>query len=148
MSEMTRRTFLFVGAATCACALCPLSDALGADASAPVNVGAATEITEGISDRFAKSDKFFLVRDGNRIYAPSAVCSHKRAPLTTSAGGFKCAKHGSSFAKSGEVTKGPAKTALPRLAIRIDDQGHVIVDPTKHFEESQWNDPGSFVKVK
>jgi nitrite reductase/ring-hydroxylating ferredoxin subunit len=146
MGEMNRREFV-VGAtaALSACALCPSAQAAGA-AAKPVDAGLAAEVAAGASDKFA-GQGFILVREGKRIYATSSVCTHKRVTLGVQGGQIKCEKHGSIFATTGKVTKGPAMRSLARLGVTKDARGHLIVDPSKQFDEKQWGDAASFVTV-
>jgi Rieske Fe-S protein len=61
---------------------------------------------------------------------------------------FYCPAHKSEFSYEGTVTAGPAKSSLPRYKISVDDKGHVIVDCSKEFSESKWDDTDSFVTIK
>ncbi len=61
--------------------------------------------------------------------------------------GFKCPRHGSGFTLEGKVTKSPARKPLPRFGIRVNDQGRVVVDPSKRFGEGDWDEPDCFVSV-
>ena len=76
-----------------------------------------------------REDGFFLVRRDGELFALSAVCPHKGCKVRPqSDGSFECPCHHSEFAPDGRVLKGPAKTDLPRLAVKLDDQRHVLVD--------------------
>ena len=153
MTEPTRRQFIAVtaAAAACACAGCPLMAAAAAPArkAAAVDVGPLDDFSvDGVTDRWAGTG-FFVVRRGGRLYAVSSRCTHKNVALAVAngAGPFKCPRHGSTFDAAGRVTKAPARKPLPRLGIRLDDAGHVIVDPAARFGESKWGDPSSFVQL-
>jgi Rieske Fe-S protein len=61
---------------------------------------------------------------------------------------FRCPGHGAAFTSDGAVTRGPAKSSLAHLAIELQTDGHLIVDPCRKFPKDQWNAPGSFVEVK
>lgn len=166
MEPLTRRQVVTAGVAACACALCPLvscapntapaDDGTGdgvapgaAGTSGPVDVGAVGSFNrDGAYDRWAGVVGFFVVRAGSRLYAPSSTCTHKKVKLVASgAEGFKCPRHGSIFTPRGDVTKGPARRALPRFAVRVDEQGHVWVDPSRRFGQGQWDDPDSYVAL-
>jgi cytochrome b6-f complex iron-sulfur subunit len=104
---------------------------------------------DGISDKFAKKpDRVMIVRHEGKLYAPSAICSHKRCTIKVKEGALACPCHGSKFTEMGVPTKGPAKSALLRYAVSKDDKGHVIVDKTKQFEEKDWESDGAFLKVE
>ena len=78
-----------------------------------------------------------LFRDGQGVWAVSTVCTHLGCIVKSSAEGFECPCHGSRFDARGAVTKGPAPTALPWLAVRLDgdacivDQGTTVPAGTK-----------------
>ena len=158
MPDLNRRDFLATAAAlTCACALdCPF--ALAADAkedTGPVDIGALADFPkDGPYDKFAKKPTSLLViRNGGKLYAPTAICTHKKANLMVDAGEIVCPKHDSPFdnqgvpkAKTKDGDDTPAKKPLVRFAISKNAAGHLIVDKSKTFEKEQWEDPASFVK--
>src|SRR5689334_21433865 len=90
-NEMNRREFVSITAAiaAAACATCccggGVGEALAADAAAPAPAGGskvdagpvATYDKDNIWDTFAKSNRVLIVRAGDKIYAPTATCSHK-----------------------------------------------------------------------
>jgi len=164
MPELNRRNFLAtataaVAAATCACALdCPF--ALAADAAAedtgPVDIGTLADYPkDGPYDKFAKKPTSLLViREGGKLFAPTAICTHKKANLTVDGGEIVCPKHDSPFdnqgvpkAKTKDGDDTPAKKPLVRYAISKDAAGKLIVDKSKSFDKDKWDDPASFVKV-
>jgi nitrite reductase/ring-hydroxylating ferredoxin subunit len=125
--------------------------ALGAEKAGPVAVGSLKDFAkDGVFDKFAKSHGFFMIRREGRLYAATSYCTHKRAAQLVSKATTKelaCPKHGSTFALSGAVIRGPARQSLPRYAITATDQGRLTVDTSKQFEESKWNDPASYVAI-
>jgi len=144
MGEIDRRQFV-AGLAACACAACPGLSAL-AETTDPVDVGPLEEFkTAGVHD--PRTGSFFLVNRGGRLYAVSSICTHKQVKLVAREGAFKCPRHGSTFAADGNVTKSPARKALPRYAIRVEQNGHVVVDPSRAFTKAAWDDPAAFVAV-
>lgn len=150
MTDMNRRDFIVTSAiALGACASCPLHVVAAAKRKKePVDVGGLSGFPkDGVYDRWAEAHTFFLIRESGRLYAVSAMCTHKRFELVSTDGALKCPKHGSIFNTSGKPTKAPARKPLPRFGIRLDAQGHVIVDPSREFSEKQWKDPGSYIAV-
>ena len=116
----------------------------------PVDAGPLEDLTaEGVTDRFAAGDGFFLVNRDGRLYAVSSHCTHKNVALVVAKGdaGFKCPRHGSTFDAAGHVIKSPARKPLPRFAIRLNDAGHLIVNPGSQFAEHDWDDPAAFVRT-
>ena len=158
MEGQSRREFVVstLGAcALCSLASCTPKGAVGAESPepvlGPVDVGPLSSLTSKnrIRSDWASLGGFFLVREGNRVVAVSSTCTHRRVRLVASGDGraFKCPRHGSVFQDDGRVTVGPATKPLPRFAIRVDERGHVLVDPSRRFGHSEWNDPGSYIEV-
>jgi cytochrome b6-f complex iron-sulfur subunit len=50
---------------------------------------------------------------------------------------------------SGINFEGPAPRPLERWGINIGDDGQIVVDKSRKFQQElgQWNDPDSFLKV-
>ena len=151
MSPLHRRQFVTAGLTACACAACPALRAFAetaAERGAPVDVGPLDDFrAKGIHDPQGKGRRFFLVNRGGRLYAVSSTCTHKKVALVARGGAFKCPRHGSTFTDEGKVTKAPARKALPRFAIRLTDDGRVVVDPSVFFPPNAWDEPGSHVDV-
>jgi Rieske Fe-S protein len=144
---LNRREFVAAGAAVaCLCVIGP-APAQAAPAGATVDVGTAQDYpSDRIVDRFARQHKFFVVRAGDQIYAMTTKCTHKGCDLGLRNNAIKCRCHGSEFSSQGTPTAGPAKLPLIRYAISLDGQ-RLIVDKSKQFDESQWNDPASFARI-
>lgn len=152
MSTVDRRQFV-AGVAACACAACPalraFAEATAAGRPAPVDVGPLDEFrAKGIHDPQGAGRRFFLVNRGGRLYAVSATCTHRKVGLVARGGAFRCPRHGSSFTDEGKVTKAPARRSLPRFAIRLTDDGRVVVDPSAAFPPKAWNEPGSYIALR
>jgi nitrite reductase/ring-hydroxylating ferredoxin subunit len=157
--DLNRRDFLAAAAAvTCACAVgCPFAaDAFAAADAAPVDVGTLADFAkDGPYDKFAKKPTSLLViRGEGKLYAPTALCTHKNANLKVEDGEIVCPKHDSPFDNQGlpkpktkEGDDTPAKKPLVRYAISKNGDGHILVDKSRTFEKGQWDDPSSFVKV-
>jgi Rieske Fe-S protein len=82
------------------------------------------------------------------VYAMSSRCTHKGTTVGMKDGKIRCPAHGSVFSEQGTPTGGPAKSALTRFGISLNDKGHLIVDRSKQFSEQQWDDPAAFVNAK
>jgi Rieske Fe-S protein len=164
MSEMNRREFVTALTIGGACACCSdafaLAEPTPAEGNAPprpsgggqVDAGPLTQYAkDGVWDKLAKSDKVLIARSGAKIYAMTAICTHKsctvRAPSPAPANSpLACPCHHSRFSIEGKPTGGPARAALFHLGVSIDDQKHLIVDKTKQFGENEWDKDGAFVK--
>ena len=85
------------------------------------------------------------------IYALKSVCTHLGCTPNwlEAEQKFKCPCHGSGFYKDGVNFEGPAPRPLERYAISLADDGQLLVDKSRTFQQElgQWNDPASFVNV-
>lgn len=147
MSGLNRRQFV----AACACTTCPALRALAEAAkerAAPVDVGPLGEFkTKGIHGPLGTGRRFYLVNRGGRLYAVSATCTHKDVKLVVKDGMLRCPRHGSAFGADGRVTKAPARKPLPRYGIRLNDDGHVLVDASAVYGRDAWAEPGSSIEL-
>lgn len=104
-----------------------------------------------VSERFKDQHGVWIVRDDEKIYAVSTVCTHLGCTpnWSPSEGKFKCPCHGSGFYSTGINFEGPAPRPLERFKIFISDEGDIVVDKTKKFqqEKGEWSDPDSFILV-
>jgi cytochrome b6-f complex iron-sulfur subunit len=93
-----------------------------------------------------KDEKF-----GDIIYALSTTCTHLGCTPNwlEREQKFKCPCHGSGFYISGINFEGPAPRPLERWAVSIGDDGQIVVDMSKKFqqERGEWSNPESFIKV-
>lgn len=145
---MNRRSFVTATAAGVGLVVLG-SEAIGQAGSTTVDIGQPADFAAGaLSDKFAKSDKILIAHNGDRIYAMTAVCTHRKGTIGLKNGKFTCPSHNSVFSIEGKPTAGPAKDSLVRYAIAINDKGNLIVDKSKTFDEARWNDAASFFGVK
>jgi len=113
--------------------------------------GFPTEIQVGQVDERFKSKGVWLVRDPNGIYALSTVCTHLGCTPNwlEAEQKFKCPCHGSGYYKSGVNFEGPTPRPLERFAIALADDGQILVDKSKKFqqEKGEWVNPQAFLKL-
>ncbi len=85
------------------------------------------------------------------VYALSTVCTHLGCtPNWLEADiKFKCPCHGSGFYPTGINFEGPAPRPLERHKIFIGDDGEIVVDKTKKYqqEKGEWDNPDSYILV-
>jgi cytochrome b6-f complex iron-sulfur subunit len=111
--------------------------------------------TNTVSEAFKKKNGVWICNEeynGQQIlYALFTICTHLGCtPNWLEADAkFKCPCHGSGFYPSGVNFEGPAPRPLERAKIYIGDDGQVVIDKTKKFqqEKGQWDDPDSFIPV-
>jgi Rieske Fe-S protein len=144
---MNRRQFVVISAAAAAACACAPELAAAAPGGT-VDVGTADDFkSDGAVDKFAKTNRILVIRQGERLYATTATCTHRNCVIKPVAGDLRCPCHGSRFDLAGTVTRGPAKAPLPRYAISTDASGRIFVDTSQKFDQTQWEDPRSFVKL-
>ncbi len=81
-------------------------------------------------ERGVELGSVWIVRNGDKVSAYSAVCPHLGCSVNVAAGagaGFVCPCHTSAFAPDGTRKSGPAPRGLDSLATRIEE-GFVAVD--------------------
>jgi len=104
-----------------------------------------------VSERWQNKYAVWLVRDDEKIFALSTVCTHLGCTPNwlSNENKFKCPCHGSGFYKTGINFEGPAPRPLERFKISLAEDGQILVDKTKKFqqEKGEWKDPESFLLV-
>jgi cytochrome b6-f complex iron-sulfur subunit len=116
-----------------------------------VKVGFPDTYDDGkVVERF-KDQNMWIVRADGKIYALSTTCTHLGCTPNwlEKEAKFKCPCHGSGFYMSGINFEGPAPRPLERWAISVGDDGQLVVDKSKKFqqERGEWSSPESFIKV-
>ena len=82
---------------------------------------------DGVFSQFAGRG-FFVIRRGDKLFALSAICTHRKCRLTAALDhSFYCKCHGSTFDPAGHVTEGPAKRNLPELPVETNGEGQLII---------------------
>src|SRR6516162_102468 len=121
--------------------------------------GFPSEIQVGqVDERFKQKFAVWLVRtaydqyaNASGIFALSTVCTHLGCTPNWLEGEqkFKCPCHGSGYYKTGVNFEGPTPRPLERFAISLADDGQILVDKSKKFQEEkgEWNNPAAFLKL-
>lgn len=127
--KINRREFLILTAAFAAG--CSSMENAGVPAAARermVNAGPVSDYsTDGVYAAF-RSEGFFIIRQGGKLFALSSICTHRHCLLGVEPNrSFLCPCHGSTFNPDGQVTHGPAKRNLPTLATFINESGELLV---------------------
>jgi cytochrome b6-f complex iron-sulfur subunit len=85
------------------------------------------------------------------IYALKSVCTHLGCTPNwlEAEQKFKCPCHGSGFYKDGVNFEGPAPRPLERYSISLADDGQLLVDKSRTFQQElgQWKETASYVTV-
>ena len=114
-------------------------------------VGFPFEYSVGVSERFKKQFRVWIVREVDKIYVIQAKCTHLGCTPNwlASEGKFKCPCHGSGFTPDGVNIEGPAPRPLERFKVVLADDGQIAVDESVRFrgERGEWGKPGAFILV-
>src|SRR5207237_470161 len=121
-----------------------------------VKVGFPDQYEEGqVVERY-KDQNIWVVRYRGTIIALSTTCTHLGCTPNwlEREGKFKCPCHGSGFkgpamGDPGINFEGPAPRPLERWAVSIGEDGQIVVDKSKKFqqERGEWSNAESFIKV-
>jgi cytochrome b6-f complex iron-sulfur subunit len=88
---------------------------------------------ERVYDQF-RDQGFFVIRREKKVFALSSVCTHKGCKVRAHADqSFVCRCHNSTFDRDGRVLSGPATRNLPRLAVKQNSDGHVLVNVSRRI---------------
>lgn len=113
----------------------------------PVDAGPLSNYPhDGVYAQYRDSG-FFLIRQGNRLFARSALCTHRTCKLNARRDEFHCPCHGSVFTLDGRVTRGPARRDLPGFIVEQAPNGHLIVHTDRPFAADQANVAGAFIEI-
>ena len=153
MAELNRREFVAAACVAGACMMCgsiaQAAEMASDTGGAKIDAGTLDDYKkDGAYDKLADSKKIIIVRENDKIYALSAICTHKMGTVKVKGVELVCPKHNSHFANDGKPKSGPAKAALFRLGVSQNADGHIVVETNKKFGENQWNDPGASISVK
>ena len=103
---------------------------------------------EKVYDEF-RQDGFFLVKREGQLFALSSVCTHKGCKVRPQDdGSYICKCHRSAFDEDGRVLNGPAKRDLPRLAVKSDSEGHVLVNVSRKLLPGEPTSPPEHSKPR
>ena len=121
--------------------------------------GFPNEIQVGqVDERFKQRFAVWLVRTAfdpyamaEGIFALSTVCTHLGCTPNwlEAEQKFKCPCHGSGYYKTGVNFEGPTPRPLERFAISLADDGQILVDKSRKFqqEKGEWSNPAAFLKI-
>ena len=75
--------------------------------------------------------RVFLFREGKKIRAVSAVCTHLGCTVNLAGKGFHCPCHGSVFDPEGSVLSGPAPKPLAWFELTLSRDRHLVIDTSR-----------------
>jgi cytochrome b6-f complex iron-sulfur subunit len=121
--------------------------------------GFPNEIQVGqVDERFKQKFAVWLVRtafdeyaNASGIFALSTVCTHLGCTPNwlEAEQKYKCPCHGSGYYKNGVNFEGPTPRPLERFAISLADDGQILVDKSRKFqqEKGEWSNPAAFLRL-
>ena len=126
---INRRQFLLLTAGLAAgCQAVPDGGITTANKERVIPAGPASNYAnDGVYSHF-RDQGFFVIRRDGKLFALSAICTHRKCKLSAEPDhSFYCKCHGSTFNPAGHVTLGPARRDLPVFATDTDEQGQLWV---------------------
>ncbi|MER5750958.1 Rieske 2Fe-2S domain-containing protein [Streptomyces sp. NPDC002088] len=111
-------------------AACSTGQASSAGPTAPVEVGAESEIAKGSAKLYRDHNVVVGRRDDGTLKAYSTICTHALCPINKLEGTtLVCPCHGSRFdALTGEVLHDPATVPLKELPVEVKG-GRIVAGP-------------------
>jgi len=102
-----------------------------------------------VDQRWKSTERFFVVRERDRVYALSARCAHLGCTVNwfSDLDIFKCPCHGSEYHSNGVNFAGPAPRPLDRLRIELDVDGQLLVDTSIRYAPDRFNVDGAFIRL-
>jgi cytochrome b6-f complex iron-sulfur subunit len=117
-------------------------------------IGTPSDFGLGVDTRYQATQRIWVVRNPDRIFVISAICTHLGCTpdWKESENKFKCPCHGSGYDPEGRNYEGPAPRPMDRAKVELDPEGQIVVDTSVVFKEvrgvpSQFNDEGAFIPV-
>jgi len=119
--------------------------------------GLPTEYGMGVDERWKDKFGIWIVKtpEDDIVHAPGfyaliTVCTHLGCTpnYLAAENKFKCPCHGSGYHLSGVNFEGPTPRPLERARIVLADDGQILIDKSRHYQEElgQWIDPEAFLK--
>jgi cytochrome b6-f complex iron-sulfur subunit len=92
--------------------------------------GRPGEYPVGVSEKLKKTRRVWVVRTAQGFYCFWARCTHLGCTPNwfDTENRFKCPCHGSNFNRDGDVIAGPAPKPLWRCAVRLAEDGQLLID--------------------
>jgi cytochrome b6-f complex iron-sulfur subunit len=111
-------------------------------------VGYPSEFRFGVDTRFEQTDRIWIVRNAEGIFAIFARCTHLGCTPDWKMGEnkFKCPCHGSGYDSEGINFEGPAPRPMDRAYIELLPTGQLQVDTSRLYQYPEFGSPGSIWK--
>jgi cytochrome b6-f complex iron-sulfur subunit len=102
-----------------------------------------------VDERWKSSQRFFVVRERDHVYALSARCAHLGCTVNWFGDlhVFKCPCHGSEYHSNGVHFAGPAPRPLDRFRIELNVDNQLVVDTSIVYGPERFAVDGAFVRL-
>ena len=102
-----------------------------------------------VDERWKAKQRFFVVRERDRVHALSARCTHLGCTVNWFGDLriFKCPCHGSEYHSNGVNFAGPAPRPLDRFRIELNLDNVLVVDTSFIYGPERFGVDGAFVKL-
>lgn len=102
-----------------------------------------------VDERWKSSQRFFVVREADRVYAISARCVHLGCTINWFGDlrTFKCPCHGSEYHSNGVNFAGPAPRPLDRLRIELNVDNQLVIDTSIVYGPERFGVDGAFIRL-
>ncbi len=102
-----------------------------------------------VDERWKSAQRFFVVRERDRVYALSARCAHLGCTINWFGDLriFKCPCHGSEYHSNGVNFAGPAPRPLDRFRIELNVDNQLVVDTGIIYGPERFGVDGAFVHL-
>jgi cytochrome b6-f complex iron-sulfur subunit len=119
------------------------------------SIGYPADFALGIDLRFQQTNRVWVIREPDRIFAIFARCTHLGCTpeWKASENKFKCPCHGSGYDAEGINFEGPAPRPMDRAHIELDATGKIVVDTSRLYINDPnagvnlFNAPGAFIST-
>ena len=115
-------------------------------------IGFPGDYALGVDTKWQQQYRVWVVRNSERLFVISAVCTHLGCTpdWKASENKFKCPCHGSGYDSEGVNFEGPAPRPMDRAEVRIDAEGQVVVNTGRLFKwekgsTNHFNDEDAYI---
>jgi len=102
-----------------------------------------------VSEGFMESQRVWIVRETDKLYAIFGKCTHLGCTPKWFADErvFKCPCHGSQYYSNGVNYAGPAPRPMDRYSITTLEDGRIVVDKSELYKVTDFEDERSYLKA-
>ena len=117
-------------------------------------IGYPGDYSFGVDDKWQQQYRIWVVRNSERLFVISAVCTHLGCTpdWKASENKFKCPCHGSGYDSEGINFEGPAPRPMDRAHVELDAEGQIVVNTGMLYDwqkggENNFEKEGAFIRV-